>query len=82
MNRCLTLALLLIASPALGQEDPFAEEVMPQPFDQVVQNGKPFRAIRVPAWLEETIGAGYTLSGMDFKACEAALHSARRANAA
>ncbi|HET6407062.1 MAG TPA: hypothetical protein VFG14_04215, partial [Chthoniobacteraceae bacterium] len=31
-----------------------------QPFDRA-----PFRPIRVPAWLEETIGAGYTLSGMN-----------------
>lgn len=33
---------------------------MPQPFD-----AGPFRAVRVPAWVEETLGAGYTLSAMD-----------------
>jgi hypothetical protein len=34
--------------------------VLAQPFDRA-----PFRAIRIPAWLRETLGAGYTLSGMN-----------------
>jgi len=33
---------------------------MSQPFDT-----KPFRAVKIPAWVQETIGCGYTLSGMD-----------------
>ena len=33
---------------------------MAQPFET-----GPFREIRVPRWVEETIGCGYTLSGMD-----------------
>ena len=40
---------------------------MKQPFDT-----GPFRQIRVPAWVQETIGCGYTLSGMDTKARAAA----------
>ena len=40
---------------------------MAQPFDTV-----PFRAIKHPVWVQETIGCGYTLSGMDTKAREAA----------
>ncbi|HUY93481.1 MAG TPA: alpha-amylase family protein [Pirellulales bacterium] len=35
---------------------------MPQPFD-----ARPFREIRVPGWVQETLGCGYTLSGMDAK---------------
>lgn len=73
------LACLLcaaISTPALAQESdprsPYADPIMRQPFDEVFHDKQPFRAIRVPAWLEETIGAGYTLSGMDFKAREAA----------
>jgi hypothetical protein len=35
----------------------------------------PFAPVRIPAWVEETIGCGYTLSGMDTKArTEAARH--------
>ena len=40
---------------------------MSQPFDAA-----PFRQVRVPAWVQETIGCGYTLSGMDTKARAAA----------
>ena len=40
---------------------------MRQPFDAM-----PFRQVRVPAWVQETIGCGYTLSGMDSKARAAA----------
>ncbi len=40
---------------------------MSQPFDTA-----PFRQVRVPAWVQETIGCGYTLSGMDTKARTAA----------
>lgn len=76
MPRCFSLALLLIAFPVLAKEkdarSPFAAPIMKQPFDEVLHDKQPFRAIRVPAWLEETIGAGYTLSGMDLKAREAA----------
>lgn len=42
-------------------------EIMKQPFDTA-----PFRQVRVPEWLQNTIGCGYTLSGMDTKAREAA----------
>jgi hypothetical protein len=34
--------------------------IMPQPYDK-----EPFHEIRVPEWVEQTIGCGYTLSGMD-----------------
>lgn len=39
---------------------PWAETIHPQPFEQ-----EPFRAIRVPAWVRETVGCGYTLSVMN-----------------
>lgn len=45
----------------------FGPELPPQPFDV-----KPFRPVNVPAWVENTIGAGYTLSGMDTAAREKA----------
>jgi hypothetical protein len=41
----------------------WGEVIMSQPFDK-----GPFREIRVPPWVQETIGCGYTLSGMDSKA--------------
>ena len=34
--------------------------ILPQPFDR-----GPFRQIRTPAWVQETLGCGYTLSVMD-----------------
>ena len=34
--------------------------VAPQPFEP-----RPFRPVRVPPWVQETIGVGYTLSGQD-----------------
>jgi hypothetical protein len=53
----LGLGTALAAPPPRG---PWAETVMAQPFDTA-----PFRAVRVPDWVEETLGAGYTLSVMD-----------------
>jgi type 1 glutamine amidotransferase len=41
--------------------------IMAQPFDR-----EPFRQIKVPKWVSETIGCGYTLSVMDGKARAAA----------
>jgi hypothetical protein len=69
----LLLALLLVADPATpcrAQSDRpeiWGATVMPQPFDK-----QPFRQIRVPEWVQETIGCGYTLSVMDGKARSAA----------
>src|SRR5436309_9909943 len=40
---------------------------MSQPFD-----AEPFRQVRIPAWVEETTGCGYTLSVMDSAARAAA----------
>lgn len=40
---------------------------MPQPFDL-----QPFREVQIPAWLQATVGCGYTLSVMDSKARAAA----------
>ena len=41
----------------------WGETIMAQPFDKA-----PFRQVQLPAWVEETIGCGYTLSGMDLAA--------------
>ncbi len=40
---------------------------MPQPFER-----QPLREIKVPGWLQETVGCGYTLSVMDSKGRSAA----------
>lgn len=61
MNR-LAILLLFATSPLLAQSkppSPFAGEIMTQPFDK-----QPFHAVRIPSWVQETIGCGYTLSGM------------------
>jgi hypothetical protein len=41
--------------------------IMKQPFDREV-----FRQVRVPGWVQQTTGCGYTLSGMDTRARAAA----------
>ncbi len=51
----------LLAAPALTQDAPAGFEqraILPQPFEP-----EPFRAVKIPAWLEATTGVGYTLSG-------------------
>ena len=40
--------------------DIWGQTILAQPFDK-----GPFREIKLPAWVQETIGCGYTLSGMD-----------------
>jgi hypothetical protein len=58
----------LAASPwafaAAGAQRPAAEiwgpTVLPQPFER-----EPFREVRLPAWVQQLTGVGYTLSGQD-----------------
>jgi hypothetical protein len=59
------LMLACSASGLARGDEPaiWGEVIMSQPFD-----AGPFRQVRVPAWVQETIGCGYTLSGMDTKA--------------
>lgn len=57
------LLLVGLAAPCVAQSPkPVAWEppTWPQPFERTA-----FRPIKVPAWVEQTVGAGYTLSGMD-----------------
>lgn len=57
------LAFLALADPAAAQPklpSLWDGEVMPQPFDV-----RPFHRVRVPDWVQETLGCGYTLSVMD-----------------
>jgi Beta-galactosidase trimerisation domain len=64
----LFIAVLSLATRALD-EPPFqADAVLPQPFDRT-----PFYPVRIPEWVEETLGVGYTLSGMDRAARERAV---------
>ena len=68
----LTLLLLipLLAVPGAAQKPAvsiWGVEIMPQPFDKA-----PFHEVRVPEWVRETTGCGYTLSVMDTAHREAA----------
>ena len=70
----LILSMIFLVSlglPVVAQEPrvdtTWDRQVMSQPFDK-----QPFHRVRIPAWVEETVGCGYTLSVMD---------SAARANA-
>ena len=68
-GRLVALALVLhefAAIPALAQSASdriWDRAIMAQPFDE-----RPLRQIKIPGWVEETIGCGYTLSGMDARA--------------
>lgn len=54
--------LLLCPVPCRAQSDDpvWDRQVMSQPFD-----AGPFHQVRIPEWLQETVGCGYTLSVMD-----------------
>ncbi|MCL6502792.1 MAG: beta-galactosidase trimerization domain-containing protein [Pirellulales bacterium] len=54
--------LFLFAPLAQAQTEPevWERQIMHQPFDT-----QPLRAVRVPEWVQETLGCGYTLSAMD-----------------
>lgn len=76
MRLFLRVALLSVFGLAIVCRTGFAQpekqvmwgaSIMPQPFDT-----RPFREIRIPNWVEDTIGCGYTLSVMDAKARVAA----------
>lgn len=61
--RKLLLGLGLLSNaftPHAFSDELWEAPVLPQPFER-----EAFRPIRVPAWVQETIGAGYTLSGMN-----------------
>jgi hypothetical protein len=54
-------SMMVPETPALAQPDDsgiWGEAIMAQPFDTV-----PFRAVKIPEWVKETTGCGYTLSG-------------------
>ena len=61
--------LALILAPDAHAHDPeiWGKVIARQPFDSEL-----FRQIKIPPWVQETTGCGYTLSGMDSKARAAA----------
>jgi hypothetical protein len=65
--------LSILPIPANAQEKTVGiwdETIMAQPFDV-----RPFRQIKIPKWVRETVGYGYTLSVMDAKGrADAASH--------
>lgn len=58
---CMVAGLLQTSSPLWAQEPAglWDREILPQPFEQ-----QPFHQIRIPDWLQDTLGSGYTLSVM------------------
>jgi hypothetical protein len=67
--RVLLLLCLLSPSVVFAQQPPVWDErpVLPQPYEP-----NPFHRVRVPGWVQETTGCGYTLSAMDAAARERA----------
>ncbi len=67
----LGFACLASAPISLRAQEPETEiwgkVIMAQPFDT-----QPFHQVKVPGWVQETIGCGYTLSGMDTQGRSAA----------
>lgn len=64
-------ACLLVSSVCFAQTPTphiFDRTILAQPFDN-----QPFREIRIPAWVQDTIGCGYTLSVMDTAARQRAV---------
>src|SRR5687768_10697933 len=55
--------LTIVAVAPKPERDIWDDPVMKQPFDK-----EPFRPVRVPAWVQDTVGCGYTLSAMDGRA--------------
>jgi hypothetical protein len=64
---CWWLSLLVVATAANGQSPDapgiWGRTILAQPFDHQLFGKQPFREVRIPGWVEETIGCGYTLSG-------------------
>lgn len=61
------LTSVTIASAQSPDGKIWGRAIAPQPFDK-----QPFHEIKVPAWVQNTVGCGYTLSVMDSKARSAA----------
>lgn len=51
---------LLAAAANAKDEGIWGRTILPQPFEK-----GPFREVKVPAWVQDTVGAGYTLSVMN-----------------
>lgn len=70
----LALVAALASAPPAGEagagppEAIWGRAILPQPFD-----AGPFRQVRIPGWVEDTPGCGYTLSVMDRPARERAV---------
>jgi hypothetical protein len=60
-------ALLLCSRSGAQDAQVWDRVILPQPYDKA-----PFQQVRIPDWVEDTIGCGYTLSVMDGNARAAA----------
>src|SRR5947208_3151983 len=61
-------ALLLLSFPSFCLAQPKENAIWDSPLSDQPFDKAPFRPIKVPAWVQETTGCGYTLSVMDSKA--------------
>ncbi len=59
---CGLVSLAYASLGSAGEPRVFDREIAAQPFDK-----EPFRQIAIPEWVEDTLGCGYTLSGMNFE---------------
>jgi hypothetical protein len=51
---------LLSSVVAAAEPDIWGRAIMPQPFEK-----QPFHEVKIPQWLQDTVGVGYTLSGQN-----------------
>lgn len=68
---CVVFVLGLAQGPAISiaeMPEIWSKAISPQPFDKFM-----FQQIRIPDWVQDTIGCGYTLSVMDTAARERAV---------
>jgi len=64
-------SLLLLCVSLIAQQTSAAEpNIWEAPLPAQPSESKPFRPVKVPKWVEETLGVGYTLSAMDSKSRE------------
>jgi hypothetical protein len=74
-----TPAILFLGGFLVFPNLAFAQAKEPAIWDAVIQSQpfdtRPFRQIQIPAWVQDTVGCGYTLSVMDSAArARAAVH--------
>ena len=65
LRSLIVIGMVCVSNLSWAQSEPgkiWGSAILPQPFDR-----QPFREIRIPEWVQNTVGCGYTLSVMDAK---------------